>query len=290
MLEFRKIDYEKDVDEIIKLLNANFETSHSKEAFLWKHFDNPFGKSYGLLAVDNHKIVALRMFMRWEFLCNDEIIKAIRPVDTCTDHAYRGQGLFKKITLQGLENIKNEYELIFNTPNENSKSGYLKMGWKEIKGNFGYEVGINFFYKKALDYKEIDSKDIKFNQSWLEDTICQTNISEEYLKWRYNDAAYKIAQFKEGGIVIYKMTKLKGLKTIILIDTFGNINDLNHWISSICNKNGAKAVYFFSSLKYKELDFLLKFNRNSQTVVSKDDQHQISEKIRFSVGDLEGRL
>jgi hypothetical protein len=289
-MEFREINYREDVDEIIDLLNANFETNHTKEAFLWKHFDNPFGRSYGLLAVDDHKIVALRMFMRWEFYCDNKIIKAIRPVDTCTDHAYRGKGLFKKITLQGLENIKDEYDLIFNTPNENSKPGYLKMGWKEVEGNFNYKVGVLNLFKRTQDYRNIPSGEIEFEKVWQQENTCSTNITERYLKWRYSDPEYKIAEFGKKGIVVYKLTNLKGIKTLVLIDTFGDKALFDHWLVSICKKNNAKAVYFLDNSKNKDLKFLFTLSRNNQTVVSKDDQHHISEKIRFSVGDLEGKL
>ena len=290
MLNFREINYEKDVDETIEFLNANFETHHSKEAFLWKHYKNPFGRSYGLLAIDKEQIVGLRMFMRWEFFCKNKIVKAIRPVDTCTDHDYRGKGLFKKLTIQGLENIKDEYDLIFNTPNEKSKPGYLKMGWNVIEGNFHYKVGIINFFKKTIAYKDISYREIEFNSSWLKENSCQTNLSQKYLEWRYMAPDYKIAKFPEGGIVIYKITHLKGIKTLIIIDTFGKLKEHYNQIISVCNKNRVKAVYFLDSYRNNKLKFLLKFNRGHQTVVSKDDFHEISKKIRFSAGDLEGRL
>ncbi|GHA30292.1 hypothetical protein GCM10007103_09540 [Salinimicrobium marinum] len=290
MLKFRKIDYDNDVDEIIQLLNANFETDHTKEAFLWKHFANPFGQSYGLLAVDNQRIVALRMFMRWEFICDNKIIKAIRPVDTCTDHAYRGKGLFKKITLQGLENIRDEYELIFNTPNENSKPGYLKMGWRTIDSNFSYKVGLINFLKREEKFMEIPSNKIGFDKLWMEELPCQTNISREYLDWRYSDKAYSIAKFDDGGIVVYKVTKLKGIKSIVLVDSFGDKKRSAHRLISVCSKNKAKAVYFLENQKNEHLKFLLKLDRGTQAVVSKDDKFGISGNIAFSVGDLEGRI
>jgi hypothetical protein len=290
MLKFRNINYEKDVDEIIKLLNANFDTNHTKEAFLWKHFENPFGKSYGLLAVDNERIVGLRMFMRWEFLFDKNIVKAIRPVDTCTDHDYRGQGLFKKITLQGLQNIREEYELVFNTPNSNSLPGYLKMGWKLIEKKFNYKVGLINFLRTGENFQHIRSQEIKFEKSWGEELSCQTNISLEYLVWRYKSAEYKIAEFEDKGVIVYKLAKLKGIQSVVLLDSFGIQKGMKKKLTAICSKNDAKAIYFLDNEKNKNLSFLINFNRGSQAVVSKDDEFGISGKIAFSVGDLEGRI
>lgn len=290
MLKFKEIDYEKDVDEIIALLNANFETEHTKSAFLWKHFENPFGRSYGLLALDKGKIVGLRMFMRWEFFFENKVIKAIRPVDTCTDHAYRGKGLFKKLTLQGLENLKNEYDLIFNTPNSNSKPGYLKMGWEAIEIDFNYKIGFVNFLKRAAQYEQITASEIGFQNSWLQPSFCQTHISGDFLKWRYKDSRYEIAKFSKEEIVVYKLTSLKSIKTLILIDVYGPESSINDMVHSVCIKNSAKALYFLKNEKNKAINLLFHLDRGSQVVVKKEDKLGISEKINFSVGDLEGRL
>lgn len=290
MITYREINYEQDIEEIVKLLNANFETLHTKEAFLWKHYYNPFGKSYGLLAVENEKIAGLRMFMRWEFLCEGKTIKAIRPVDTCTDHQYRGRGLFKKITLQGLKNIKKEYELIFNTPNQNSKPGYLKMGWKEVNTDIQYQLGVINFLKSSEDFENVSSHQIAFKESWVDPKSCQTHLSQDYLAWRYQDPAYRIAKFKDGGVVIYKLSKLKNISTLILIDSFGSHQGHHRRIRSVCKKNKVKALYYLRNKKNSNLKLLFSIGRGDQTVVWKDDEHGIHDEIMFSVGDLEGRL
>lgn len=290
MMEFREINYEEDLDGIIQLLNANFPTTHTKEAFMWKHYENPFGKSYGLLATNNGRIVGLRMFMRWEFVCDYRIIKAIRPVDTCTDHDYRGQGLFKKLTLQGLENVKAENELIFNTPNSNSKPGYLKMGWEEIAKTFEYRIGMLNFFKNAGNFESITSEEIEFKQSWLINDHCQTNISKQYLKWRYKNSDYKIARSEKGAIIVYKFTSLKKINTIILIDSFGDKLEVNQLLNSVGSRNSIKIIYFLNNNKSKAFKFLFTYSRGNQVVVCKSDTHGVGQKINFSLGDLEGKL
>jgi hypothetical protein len=57
-------------------------------------------------------------------------IRAVRAVDTATDPEYQGQGIFTRLTLAALDELRDEdVEMVFNTPNEKSLPGYLKMGW-----------------------------------------------------------------------------------------------------------------------------------------------------------------
>lgn len=289
MLLYRKIDYNKDVPQIVDLLNANFETEHTAAGFLWKHYENPFGRSYGLLAVDNNEIVGLRMFMRWEFLDQGKVVKALRPVDTCTDLAYRGKGLFKKLTLQGLENIKDEYALIFNTPNSISRPGYLKMGWETVVEPV-YSLGFLKPVGNTTNFRNISSSEIDFRQEWNSRTGYQTRLSREFIEWRYADKRYYLAEFDHGGLLIYKLIKLKSIRTFVLVDVLGKKEDFTVMVRSVTRKNAAPVVYLSNRSRNRNIEFLFRVKRNSQVVVSKDDELAISRKIDFSEGDLEGTL
>ena len=102
------------------------------EAFLhWKHRENPFGPSPAWVALHDGVVVGYRTFLRWEFLTEDgRILRAVRAVDTATDPAYRGLGTFRTLTLQGVSELTLAGDgIVFNTPNDQSRPGYLKMGW-----------------------------------------------------------------------------------------------------------------------------------------------------------------
>ena len=102
------------------------------ELFSWKHDQNAFGPSYMWVATDGNKVVGLRAFMRWEFVRGGEILRAVRAVDTATHPDYQGKGLFTAMTLHGLDIVKDDgIDFVFNTPNDKSRPGYLKMGWQE---------------------------------------------------------------------------------------------------------------------------------------------------------------
>jgi len=54
----------------------------------------------------------------------------VRAVDTATDPDYQGRGIFTRLTLTALDELRDEgVDIVFNTPNSNSLPGYLKMGW-----------------------------------------------------------------------------------------------------------------------------------------------------------------
>ena len=85
------------------------------------------------VATDGDKIVGLRAFMRWEFVRGGEVLHAVRAVDTATHPDYQGKGLFTAMTMHGLDVIKDDgIDFVFNTPNDKSRPGYLKMGWQEV--------------------------------------------------------------------------------------------------------------------------------------------------------------
>jgi hypothetical protein len=61
------------------------------------------------------------------------VLRAARAVDTATDPAFQGRGIFTRLTLDALASLPDEgVQLIFNTPNGKSLPGYLKMGWHEV--------------------------------------------------------------------------------------------------------------------------------------------------------------
>jgi GNAT superfamily N-acetyltransferase len=101
--------------------------------FRWKHFENPFGASYMLVAESEGRIAGLRAFMRWRWDTATRSFSAVRAVDTATHPDFQGKGVFSRLTLQALEDLREEgVDFVFNTPNPASLAGYLKMGWQIV--------------------------------------------------------------------------------------------------------------------------------------------------------------
>lgn len=191
---------ETDIPAIVDVLKASLgdELPISQKIWRYKHIDNPFGPSVVLLAVENGEILGVRAFMQWKWQKKGTEYIAYRAVDTATHPAHRGKGIFKKLTLAAVEEAKERGgQFIFNTPNEQSRPGYIKMGW-EIVGRIMVSVKVSsksfwkiFTPKKNL-VVDIDASDEEVDQlceSWNSRLSLSSGFytpkSAQYLKWRY---------------------------------------------------------------------------------------------------------
>jgi hypothetical protein len=170
--------------------------------FRWKHMDNAFGRSAVYLAEDSTGVLAVRPFMQWQFQLGDETIHASRAVDTATRPDAQGRGLFRTLTEYGLTDLQSQgHGFVFNTPNDKSRPGYLKMGWVEA-GRVGFGVGLRSIgrvskiirsrtaaEKPSLPTPELgidvmDGLDSIDTNASTEDQMATAHTSET-LAWRY---------------------------------------------------------------------------------------------------------
>lgn len=103
--------------------------------FNWKHFDNPFGASAIWLAEDDSgRLAGYRAFMRWDLTdASGRVFRCFRAVDTATHPDFQRQGIFSRLTKHALAQAETAgIDFVFNTPNDQSRPGYLKMGWIDV--------------------------------------------------------------------------------------------------------------------------------------------------------------
>jgi GNAT superfamily N-acetyltransferase len=128
--------HDEDEGTVLELLRVSLGAgpggARTTEFFRWKHQSNPFARSYMLVAEVGDRIIGLRAFMRWRFRADGTTIRAARAVDTATHPDYQGRGVFATLTRRALEDLMTDTDLIFNTPNDRSMPGYLKMGWRTV--------------------------------------------------------------------------------------------------------------------------------------------------------------
>jgi hypothetical protein len=125
-----------DLPAVIELLKSSLGEGaipRTLEFWRWKHEENPFGKSPYWVATAGGRLVGLRVFMRWRWRSASGDAEAVRAVDTATHPDYQGRGIFRTLTLLGVDELSRRgIAFVFNTPNDKSRPGYLKMGWSTV--------------------------------------------------------------------------------------------------------------------------------------------------------------
>jgi GNAT superfamily N-acetyltransferase len=130
----------RDLPAVLDLLHASLgwvPDDDYARFFAWKHEDSPFGRSPAWVAVDpedGDRVVGFRTFSRWRFDQGGVAVPAVRAVDTATHPDHQGRGIFSLLTRHALEALRDEgVAFVFNTPNDKSRPGYLKMGWRLVE-------------------------------------------------------------------------------------------------------------------------------------------------------------
>ena len=103
------------------------------EFFSWKHDQNPFGPSPMWVAEDDGDVVGFRTFLRWEFVDGDGVCAS--GAGGRHGHPPRppGQGHLHPPHAAAPRRVEAEgVDFVFNTPNDKSRPGYLKMGWEQL--------------------------------------------------------------------------------------------------------------------------------------------------------------
>lgn len=189
---------EADIPAIVELLKSSLGEGliqKSERLWNWKHVDNPHGASPVLITEADGQVVGVRAFLKWQWKYKGQVLQAIRAVDTATHPDFQGKGIFKKLTLQGLEDAKRQgIHLVYNTPNESSKPGYLKMGWVEM-GRMALKLKVSpFAYKQQTlpplpeqNWTKLAELLPKLSNPIEKADQVQTLLSPAYIQWRYQD-------------------------------------------------------------------------------------------------------
>lgn len=128
---------DSDRPAIIELCRASLgwrADDPNEQFFRWKHDRNAFGPSPAWVAEEDGRLLGLRVFLNWRFRAPDgSILRGVRAVDTATHPDAQGQGIFTRLTLGALPDLRESgVDFVYNTPNTKSRPGYLKMGWGEV--------------------------------------------------------------------------------------------------------------------------------------------------------------
>lgn len=296
---------------IVDLLKQSLSekvTKKTESIWNFKHELNPFGASYVLVAFDEQMLVGVRAFMQWRWQLNDKLIVAYRAVDTATHPNHQGKGIFVKLTQQALSTVeKKEDCFIFNTPNEKSLPGYLKMGWRIIDAlPIAIVPAFMYFYynffKKVIFENNIGDDKLEEICTTHNDSIAKQNKiftpkSTAYLRWRFENnpmQEYKVVSDNDFYLVMYVKRRKYSNELRISELICSNTSD-QHKIKSLIIKYAFKnKCWFISSADKKMFKFRLYAKIGPKLTLKPLNQGELFINKAFnihnwvySLGDLE---
>ena len=237
-----------DIDEIVEVCSAALgwaDPEWDRRLFAWKHSANAFGPSMVLVAEDHTGILAVRPFMMWRFASKHGTMRAARAVDTAVRPDSQGRGLFRQLTEFGLDHLRTQgIAFVFNTPNEQSRPGYLKMGWNDAgRVEFGIRVQRARAVPKVLRSKVaadkpsvptpglgIDPRQFLASlpeiPGWTGETW-RTDHDRATLSWRFVDGpvAYRALPMGDRGGAIVRVRQRGHARELLVAEQIGEVPD-----------------------------------------------------------------
>ena len=194
--------------------------------FDWKHGENPFGSPPAWVATDDGRVVGFRSFICWELQRSGEPLRLVRAVDTATDPTFQGRGIFRRLTLESIAALPTlGFDAIFNTPNDLSRPGWLKMGSTQLgRPTLGVvprspaSLGRMARSRIPADRWSIPSPvgtpaaealaELSSVPGMADQSRWHTPRSIEYLRWRYSlePLHYRVIEVR-GGLCVFRVRR-----------------------------------------------------------------------------------
>lgn len=304
----------EDLNSIIEVLRASLgEASSKKTKAVWnyKHVENPFGESLVLVAEENKQIIGVRAFMRWNWQLGNKVFKAFRAVDTATHPDHQGKGIFKKLTMKALNigEVTGEH-FVFNTPNSQSKPGYLKMGWKKV-GKISTKIIPGSPFRILSNSSEVIAyPESKILTSEIGDLLTNyhkdqkskkklfTPKSIDYLNWRYCEnqiQSYFIHSSNDFFVAAYVKDrgKIKELRVSeCIFKSKSGKKEVNNFVKELSKKYSTNIISYSSDQNISKLQVSGKFGPvlTLRNINCKDSDYMEFLNVKqwnYSIGDLE---
>lgn len=123
-----------DVEAFLALHSRVFDPDYGREWFDWKYRNPPYLDHVPIVVAERDgELTGARPFFALELQVNGEPTLTLQPADTMVHPDHRRKGLFTRMTERALERYRDgEPAFFFNFPNDRSRPGYLKLGWKRV--------------------------------------------------------------------------------------------------------------------------------------------------------------
>lgn len=188
----------------------------------WQYLSNPFGKVVGYDAFHNNQLVAHYVTIPVAYTYQNKIIKGLLSLNTATDSAFQGKGLFTQLAIKTYELGKElGYDFVIGVANQNSTHGFIKkLGFKLIAPLDAYlylhdnsvtknnsSVFKSIFNNEQLTWRLQNPSNIYINSTFIysktDQSFISACLSKRYSPYLIND-------------------KIKGIKMVIGLNNMPN--------------------------------------------------------------------
>ena len=164
-MEKLRFNYCKSLDKKKSLYNnlssvfkKSFDQTYNKKIYNWKYLNVNSSESIIQEIIVNDKPAGYRGLWKVKNYPN-----FFQCIDTCIHPDFQGKGIFKLSN----QNLVSEIGSFYNYPNQKSKPGYIKSGWREISKMNIYLNEINNFEfcdwgKNFLEWRFVSHPYIKY--------------------------------------------------------------------------------------------------------------------------------
>ena len=251
-LDYRIRPFEPtDESQVLALFRASLQWDDDerfRSLFRWKHLDGPWGPSPAWVADRDGALIGFRAMLRWQFVVDGRPIDAVRAIDTATHPDHRGRGIFRSLTMHSVEQLTGDgLGFVFNTPNDQSRPGYLKMGWRQL-GRVSVQVmparpssALRTLRARVpAEFWSIPSDVGRPAQTGLDAEgadrvgpsvagVMTTNRTGSYLRWRYGLDALHYRLWTVQGTAAYVVFRIRrrGEARELVVDEFGAAETLS---------------------------------------------------------------
>lgn len=191
------------VGQVLDVINTAFGRNENAAWYEWKHREGPWGPSIGVAAVDADGPIGLRLLLPWRLRYGDQTFGCHRATEAATIPRAQGRGVFTALNRWMMEEV--DTDLIFSTPNLKSRTGYLKLGWREI-------AKVPHRWELALRPRE--------NESAPELAPLRAPLRTDWdpagLRWRADPRSGLVyhATSMDGGVLYYRTFRRRGIPVV----------------------------------------------------------------------------
>lgn len=304
----RDYDHERDEAAVLALLAASLGWADGDpfftRLFRWKHRQGPWGPSPAWVATDGGTVVGYRAFMPWRFRTANGDVPAVRAVDTATAAGHRGRGIFTMLTMHGLAALEARgTQLVFNTPNDQSRPGYLKMGWQVVgrlqaRMRPGRPTGVPRLLRARTDaeLRSVPTAGALAASAALEDctppapppsSVLKTDRTPAYLQWRYGgQLLHYRAVVGDQGVAFFRLRRRGGALEAVLGDVLAPRRQVRRrLVREVARRSGADYLLALGSAR--DAPSTAAVPRTGPTLTWRPLCRTVPPTFALSMGDVE---